>query len=139
MEPADHAGYAAWSEDLPDEWIALDADQVPAFLLSICVSFIDRVNPAQCRCIRAAVDSMPYPSMGEDKADITRRLSAEAYPLSPDQARNQLVFAACASTPGPLDWQLGEYLASWCDSAEIPFTEFEEILRKHAVLERDRA
>ncbi len=136
MEPADHAGYAAWSKDWPSEWIALDPGLVPAFLLSICSCFSDQLDPTQNRVVRAALDAAPYPSLSEDKADIFRGISLETYPLSVDQARNRLVFAACVATDGPLDWELGEYLASWCASAEIPFTEFEEILRKHAVRER---
>lgn len=138
MEPANHAGYEAWAFDWPSDWIALDATQTTAFKLSICASFIDLLDPARRRCVLAAIEGNAALSSDDDEQVVLVGIGSESNPLSPEQARNRLVFAACLAMPSPLDWQLAEYLAMWSEQAEIPFTEFQAILLKHHVPEPNR-
>jgi hypothetical protein len=138
VEPAGDAGYAVWASDWPDAWIALDAAQTTAFELSICAYFLDQLDPAQRRCVRTGIDGARDSVAEDDLHHVTRGIDNESNRLSPAQARNRLVFAACVAAQSPLDWQVAEYLALWSEQAQIPFTEFQAILRKHRVREPDR-
>lgn len=142
---ASYADLEAWAGTLADGYAAAVPDDTRLLLVDMCRSFADKLDAVQLRCL-AAAGRLNEQTGGQDREDwrtINRRVDREAprlvpearlpsiVHLPPDQARNRLVFAACVTNLGPLDWQLGEYLVLWAEDAEIPIDQCVEVFRAH--------
>ena len=142
---SDYATLDAWAGSLGNDDIIATAEQGRALVIALCRTFDDQLDAVQRRCL-AVAGRFGDQCTAEELADWTvvkhrigeetpRLISETRLPsvvhLPPDQARNRLVFAACVAEPGPVDWQLIEYLSLWAEDAEIPIEQCLDIFRDH--------
>ena len=142
---ASYADLDAWAGSFDIGQIIATPDQASALLVGLCRIFADQLDSIQLRCLEAAILPSDEPGTGidADRKEVSRRIGQETprlmpgarlssiYHLTPDQARNRLVFAASVAARDPLDWYGAEFVVLWAEEAEIPISRCLAVFRDH--------